>query len=744
MASAAATTQPRRVCASCGSNPGTLRCAKCKARWFCSQPCQRADWPTHKVSCKAPAARARATVQPAVPPLTPPLPSPSAPLRGGPPAHAARQTDSDLLSSALPSLRDLGVAEFFADDAVPLALTQTRRGGRHLVAKGDLPEGVMVLAADRYAAVPRDGCAATTCHHCFAASATHMVRCSRCKFAVFCDRECMGAAARQHRAECGALRALNAAEVAFDGDADFATLIATSALQAAASLSNATSAPDGDVDNLGGGNSSGSRDLGEVDPTADKEGLRLLVAVLARRQLEAEDGPAPPAARGVRHSWVFGDVADLQAHAEEVRRRDARAWRALMRGAEAVAAALNEVGAGAGAVTGGGARADADAVTAGGTPAAMRAPRVSSADVAGLLLRIRVNAHPIMDDASQAAVGLGLFPGACYLNHSCAPNTVVHAGSGGRVVVARTIRPIPRGAAATYAYIDQYQPTPQRLAMLHNAYLFDCDCAACAAPQAQGTDPYSLLTAGACPSAGGRSAEAAATVPATGAGAGAGATVDAGAAGDASKVATCPGPLLAPTTSDGAPPSGGGSRWGAMGRCATCGATQPASRMVDAARETAAALRHAMQLSQVDALGAHRRLTALAAADATLALHPCHRLRFSLHVALVGTAAAVRDHAARAVHAEHALRCIQRVCPTAVRQAAAMASARAFALVLLSKGGEGRGDGVGGSAEGTRARANARARACEAVSFAEAALRLCYGGDHLQVARMAAVASQLK
>lgn len=67
-------------------------------------------------------------------------------------------------------------------------------------------------------------------------------------------------------------------------------------------------------------------------------------------------------------------------------------------------------------------------------------------EVAGLLLRIKFNAHPVIDtEASNIRVGLGVYPAGCYMNHSCRPNSVVHTINGGNILVVRSLRPIAAG-----------------------------------------------------------------------------------------------------------------------------------------------------------------------------------------------------------------------------------------------------------------------------------------------------------
>jgi hypothetical protein len=48
------TTQLQRVCPKCSAR-ALRRCGRCKAQWYCSQACQGADWPLHKLSCAPPA-----------------------------------------------------------------------------------------------------------------------------------------------------------------------------------------------------------------------------------------------------------------------------------------------------------------------------------------------------------------------------------------------------------------------------------------------------------------------------------------------------------------------------------------------------------------------------------------------------------------------------------------------------------------------------------------------------------------
>lgn len=73
----------RKLCAQCSkATTGLpLRCSGCKQVYYCSQDCQRKAWPTHKASCKQPAAAGSA-------------PSPTSPPQASGPAAASPSTSA--------------------------------------------------------------------------------------------------------------------------------------------------------------------------------------------------------------------------------------------------------------------------------------------------------------------------------------------------------------------------------------------------------------------------------------------------------------------------------------------------------------------------------------------------------------------------------------------------------------------------------------------------------------------------
>jgi len=52
---AATPDERHKICAVCAKYKSgeQKRCAKCKARWYCSEACQKKDWSEHKQNCKA-------------------------------------------------------------------------------------------------------------------------------------------------------------------------------------------------------------------------------------------------------------------------------------------------------------------------------------------------------------------------------------------------------------------------------------------------------------------------------------------------------------------------------------------------------------------------------------------------------------------------------------------------------------------------------------------------------------------
>jgi SET and MYND domain-containing protein len=98
-----------------------------------------------------------------------------------------------------------------------------------------------------------------------------------------------------------------------------------------------------------------------------------------------------------------------------------------------------------------------------------------------MLSRLSLNCHTICDDELRE-MGTGLYPLAALANHACLPTAVQSFGPNAELTL-RALQPLAPGDQVTIAYIDLSPARTQRRAALREAYLFDCQCAACVHPQ---------------------------------------------------------------------------------------------------------------------------------------------------------------------------------------------------------------------------------------------------------------------
>lgn len=230
----------------------------------------------------------------------------------------------------------------------------------------------------------------------------------------------------------------------------------------------------------------------------------------------------------------------------------------------------------------------------------------SAPELEALLRAVRCNAFTT-HDSELRPTGIGLFPLAATLNHSCAPNAVVlfdGARGGARV---RAVAAVPAGDEVTIAYVDVAAPTPLRRAELLAGYDFACACRRCARYAAAEED---------APAPGEGDAPLAAFTPDDLALLGA--RCDAAPGGR-----PCAGLFAVEVFS--APPERGGGTLLHTSPCSACGATPSRARLrrVDAALEgiegAVAALRPGGGGASGGSGAAHARAeAALAAADAVL------------------------------------------------------------------------------------------------------------------------------
>ncbi|CAK4129895.1 unnamed protein product [Aphanomyces euteiches] len=81
----------------------------------------------------------------------------------------------------------------------------------------------------------------------------------------------------------------------------------------------------------------------------------------------------------------------------------------------------------------------------------------------------------------QVPVGIGMFPDAALLNHSCAPNCILTFHK--RQLQIRTIRDVSPGEELTISYIELMSSHTTRQEELLASYFFTCKCSRCLAPE---------------------------------------------------------------------------------------------------------------------------------------------------------------------------------------------------------------------------------------------------------------------
>lgn len=102
-------------------------------------------------------------------------------------------------------------------------------------------------------------------------------------------------------------------------------------------------------------------------------------------------------------------------------------------------------------------------------------------ELATLLQQFDKNNFAILDDL-LVVVGMGVYPFAARLNHSCAPNCVLSfegtPADGPRLLV-RAVRDVAAGEELTHSYVDLCTTTPERRAQLQATHGFLCTCSRC-------------------------------------------------------------------------------------------------------------------------------------------------------------------------------------------------------------------------------------------------------------------------
>lgn len=90
---------------------------------------------------------------------------------------------------------------------------------------------------------------------------------------------------------------------------------------------------------------------------------------------------------------------------------------------------------------------------------------------------INCNGFMMSDQRGLQAVGVGLFPNLCLVNHDCWPNCTVILNNG--KIELRSLGKISPGEEVTVSYVDYLNLSEDRRRFLKQQYFFDCTCEHC-------------------------------------------------------------------------------------------------------------------------------------------------------------------------------------------------------------------------------------------------------------------------
>lgn len=111
-------------------------------------------------------------------------------------------------------------------------------------------------------------------------------------------------------------------------------------------------------------------------------------------------------------------------------------------------------------------------------------------DISHLFGVVNCNGFSVSDQRGLQAVGVGLFPNLCLVNHDCWPNCSVILNHGNQSAVntmfhsqrrieLRSLSKISEGEELTVSYVDFLNLSEERQRLLKTQYFFDCTCEHC-------------------------------------------------------------------------------------------------------------------------------------------------------------------------------------------------------------------------------------------------------------------------
>lgn len=195
----------------------------------------------------------------------------------------------------------------------------------------------------------------------------------------------------------------------------------------------------------------------------DKTVVRVLLHVLARRELEAIDGPPP--AGGVSGKPRFADFLCLVANVPSLAISPDRykGDMEVVRYVEKMLASCS------------------------------LAHKYTSQELMEYISKIESNTFGMWSD-KLVSMGMVLYAEGSYFNHSCAPNCGTRTGEGQAVQFVAT-HDIPAGDEVCIRYIDVDKPTTSRRSELLSHYHFTCMCPLCCADSSSSSSSASSSSA---------------------------------------------------------------------------------------------------------------------------------------------------------------------------------------------------------------------------------------------------------
>ncbi|XP_034402913.1 histone-lysine N-methyltransferase SMYD1a [Cyclopterus lumpus] len=98
-------------------------------------------------------------------------------------------------------------------------------------------------------------------------------------------------------------------------------------------------------------------------------------------------------------------------------------------------------------------------------------------DISHIFGIIKCNGFTLSDQRGRQAVGLGLFPNLCLVNHDCRPNCVAILNHG--KVELRAVGTVSEGEELTVSYVDLLNLSADRQKKLKEQFHFQCSCEQC-------------------------------------------------------------------------------------------------------------------------------------------------------------------------------------------------------------------------------------------------------------------------